>query len=466
MNCKSIEINSLPLIDLRIQKHMSNEIKIKKSRIFLVVLLFVSCQSASEKKELSYEQNPYKIKVEQYFQTLVSLEKFNGAVFIQKEDSIIIFDNFNIDQKDIKSLNTTKSDQFDIHSISKLMAKAAIVDLENEELISRSDLVSKYVLDFPSGNKITIDHLIENQSGLPREFSFEVEKLVDKNPKELIDLIKKEKLLYEPGTESSYSNLGYQLLYYIISKIVNKPFVEFLNEKYFEPLKMTSTGAHFHLQEEKPLHLVQNHELDDNHIVVIPNIQNDDKNQAKLFSNINDLAIFLALIKSPKYSNKLKNKSRNTIGWSGGGDGILSHMEYNIDGNFELIFFSNYDEIPFGDIVLTIEKIMTNQPYELPKAINRNEKPISNETLSKYVGKYRMREFNNSIFEFRIEENVLVFYQDGEKNTVLKAETDSTFFELPTDENYFEFKENIQDDYKLIYHYKKVPIVGKREGKR
>ena len=437
------------------------------NKIVILILLIVSmaCNSRNEKVDSSDLNHTYAQKIEEYFQTLVSLRKFNGAVLVKKKDSIIIFENFNISQRDVKSLATTKDAQFDIHSISKIMAKAAMVDLENEQLISAKDLVSKHISDFPSGDKITLHDLIENQSGLPRELTSDVDNLIQKSPEELVQLIKKEKLLYEPGTDSSYSNLGYQLLYYIISKTVNKSFVEYLDGKYFVPLKMMNTGAHFHLKNKlEPSNLVQNHEDDDNTIVVVPNIQNGDKNQAKLYSNILDLANFLEFIKDPKYFEKLKNKNRNTIGWSGGGDGILSHMEYNIDGDYELIFFSNYDEIPFGDIVLTIEKIMTNQPYELPKAINRKESHVSKQTLSKYEGKYLMREFNNSIFEFRIEKDSLVFYQDGEKNTVLKADTDSTFFELPTDEDYFEFKENDIGKYTLVYHYKKVPIIGKLEN--
>ncbi len=428
----------------------------------LLFLLLTGC-SEPKKKDVKHDQNDlYSKNLKEYFQTLQNLQKFNGAVLVMRQGDVIIYENFNISNDKPKSLKTYNNSQFDIHSISKLMAKAVVVDLENDNLISKDDSVSKYLSDYASGDKITIQHLLDNQSGLPREFTVEVENLVQKNPDELIKLIKEEELLFEPGSESSYSNLGYQLLYYIISKITKQPFVEYLEVNYFKPLKMENTGAHFHLKNRNIKNLVANHEMDDDSILVVPNIQNNDKNQAKIFSNIDDLLIFLEYIKKPRYLNKLRNKNRNTVGWSGGGDGILSHMEYNIDGNYELVFFSNYDEIPFGDIVLTIEKIMTDQPYELPKILNRKEKLISIELLNSYEGQYTMREFNNSIFEFKVENNTLAFFQDGERNTELKAETDSTFFSIPTDEDYFEFRKSDSGDYEVIYYYKKVPIAGKK----
>lgn len=435
-----------------------------KILLLIILVVILGCNQPNNRSSLLNESEVYSKKIDEYFQKLIELEKFNGAVFINKNGRNLIYKNFNIQIEKPKSLKTKINSQFDIHSISKLMAKAAIVDLEIEGKVSPKDFISKHLKHFPNGDKITIQHLLDNQSGLPREFTFEIDSLINYDPDQLVELIKKENILYDPGTDSSYSNLGYQLLYFIISKITKKPFVEYLNDQYFSPLQMNKTGAHFHLNKNNKGDLIKNHELDDeNEIVIVSNIQAEDKNQAKLYSNIDNLNIFLNHLKNPRYINKLKNKNRNTIGWSGGGDGILSHIEYNFKGDYDLIFFSNYDEIPFGDIVLTVEKIMTNQQYELPEKISRIETSVPLELLKPYEGSYRMKEFNNSVFQFKIENNQFVFYQDGIKNTTLKAETYNTFFDSPSDEDYFEFRKLDNGLYELIYYYKKVPIKGKIE---
>ncbi len=429
----------------------------------LFLLCLYSCKQTNTTAVQSSDHQLYTQELKEYFQSLTALERFNGAVLVKQEGHTLLYQEFNLDQDTLMSLHCDPQSQFDIHSISKLMAKACIVDLESEGLVSRQDPIAKYITTFPNGDNITIQHLLDNQSGLPRELSTERDDIVNLDPKALVDLIMDEQLRFEPGTESGYSNLGYQVLYYIISLITEQPFVQYLDEVYFKPLNMINTGAHFYLSKDNKDHLVTNHELDDDGIVVVPSIQGRDKNQAKLYSNINDLSLFLDHIKTQRYIDQLTNKGRNTVGWSGGGDGILSHIEYNIAGNYDLLFYSNYDEIPFGDIVLTVEKIMTKQPYDLPRLYDRQEMSIPTQTLDTYVGKYRMREFNNSLFEFKREDSQLVFYQDGVRNTVLKAETEDTFFELPTDEDYFKFQEAVDGNIEVVYYYKKVPIVGHRE---
>ncbi len=431
--------------------------------LFMVLVLF-GCQSENKIQTAKNLNDPaVSSKLNEYFQTLRDLKKFNGVVIIQQDEKLLLFEVYNMSESSESTLHVKKHSQFDIHSISKLMAKAVIVDLEKDNQISASDYISNYIPDFPNGDKITIKHLLENQSGLPRGFNYELSNLIEKSPEEIIELIKQESLLFEPGTETLYSNLGYQLVYFIISKIVEKPFVQYLNDIYFEPLGMTNTGAHFHLQRKNLNHLVKNHEKDDGELVVVPNIQSDGKNQAKIYSTVEDLLLFINHIKHPPYSRKVKNKA-NKIGWSGGGDGILSHAEHNIPHNYDLVFFSNYDEVPFGDILKTVEKIMNNEPYELPQKIHRIPIEVSENILKLYEGKYRVKEFNNSIFEYRVENGKLVMYQDGERGGILNAETSTTFFDEPDAEDYFEFRKIDQENYKLIFYYKKVEIEGKKEA--
>jgi len=103
---------------------------------------------------------------------------------------------------------------------------------------------------------------------------------------------------------------------------------------------------------------------------------------------------------------------------------------------------------------------MTNKPYELPQKINRKAIAVDEQVLKKYEGKYRVKEFNNNVFEYKVEEGKLVMYQDGERGGVLNAETDRTFFDVPDAEDYFEFKKVDDKNYKLIFHYKKVELEG------
>ncbi len=440
--------------------------KLKTSVMLLMSIIILSCNPPI-KEEPRVEEKPNLVlagKIDEYFDALKGLKKFNGGVLLQQGEDVIIFKDYNMQSDEGNSLHVNKHSQFDIHSISKLMAKACIVKLETEGLINKGDKIKKYIPDFPRGELITIQHLLDNSSGLPRRFEDPPGNLIDKSPEDLVELIKKEELLFTPGSETLYSNLGYQLIYYIISTITNKPFVQYLNDEFFIPLGMNKTGAHFFLNKNNLTDPIINHVYDDDNdeIVVVPNYLKTEKNQAKLYSDIEDLLKFINHVKKEPYKDALKRKS-GKLGWSGGGDGVFSHAEANLEADYQFILFSSYDEIPFGTILEDVEKIMTDQPYVLPKEINRKPVRLSRDLMEKFVGKFDMKEFNHDEFEIRIEEDDFVFYQNGERQGVLQAENDTTLFGDPKDEDYFILRENQEGTYNLIYKYKQIDFVG--EGK-
>jgi len=84
--------------------------------IVLSILVLFSCNQGSNKSELPKKENKYPDKLEEYFQSLISQNKFNGAVLVQKDSDQIIYKNYNLNIETNKSLNTNRQSQFNIHS--------------------------------------------------------------------------------------------------------------------------------------------------------------------------------------------------------------------------------------------------------------------------------------------------------------------------------------------------------------
>jgi CubicO group peptidase (beta-lactamase class C family) len=57
-----------------------------------------------------------------------------------------------------------------------------------------------------------------------------------------LTILKKKGLDFPPGTQFSYSNVGYMVLGYLIEKVAQEPFALFLEKNIFDPLHMTNTG--------------------------------------------------------------------------------------------------------------------------------------------------------------------------------------------------------------------------------
>lgn len=137
---------------------------------------------------------------------------------------------------------------FRIASNTKTMTAAVILQLAQENKLSLSDPVSKYVPDTPNGDNITIAHLLEMRSGL---FNYtnapEVSASLDSDPTkvwspdELLAIAFAQPPNFPPGTEFEYSNTNYALLGLIAEKVDGKPLAQVMQDRLFGPLGMQAT---------------------------------------------------------------------------------------------------------------------------------------------------------------------------------------------------------------------------------
>ena len=148
---------------------------------------------------------------------------------------------------------------FRIASLTKPVSCAAIMILADEGRLSLRDPVEKYLPEYKGlrlnpcgtlagincagrlpGRPINIEDLMTHTSGLPSS----LESAKGDEPKTLAELAArgaKTELLFEPGSEWNYSNLGIDLLGRIVEVIAKQPFDRFLSERIFEPLGMSDT---------------------------------------------------------------------------------------------------------------------------------------------------------------------------------------------------------------------------------
>lgn len=151
---------------------------------------------------------------------------------------------------------------FQIGSNTKMMTAAILFLLQEEGVLSTTDLLSKWLPDLaaqlPFGDRITLDMLMTHTSGLHDYFNLPAEgdKTIEdgqKNktmlahgftPAELVTLVAHSGLSdFEPGAEGNwnYSNTGYILLGLIIEAATGKTYQENLTERIFNPLGLEQT---------------------------------------------------------------------------------------------------------------------------------------------------------------------------------------------------------------------------------
>lgn len=426
------------------------------------MLIFFSCAEKPKEETLSNELGTVKTNLDDYFTALTNLKKFNGVLLAYKNDTLLLEKAYNIYQSTDSSSYVTSTHQFDIHSVSKLMAHYLIERLKARGEISENLTVDKFYPDFPKGNLITIEMLIEHRSGLPRELLDFKGKESDLSSYEIVKLAKKQPFLFEPGEDVQYSNIGYELLYKIISKIYRKPFAQCVVDEIFVPLNMNRSGSHFFTDNNPPDNLARNHILKDSTLFEVPNILKDEFKTARFYSTVSDLNAFLIELESEPYRSAMINEN-GIIAKDGGSKGVRAQVYSDPERDFRFVLLANYDEMPFFKTIEDVAKILNGESVEIPKELNRQPISVENEILERYVGSYSFADFDGLILTVKIEGDNLVVFQENEKIATLRAETKTIFFEDPKASESFEFFKNDSGSYNVLMGWKGISVEGKRK---
>lgn len=130
---------------------------------------------------------------------------------------------------------------FQSGSVGKQFTATAVMMLVEEGKIGLDDPLTKYFADAPpSWKEVTVRELLSHTAGFgdyPKDFNFRKDWTED----EELKLIESIPLAYPPGTSWAYSNFGYVTLGILIHRVTGEFYGDFLQQRIFQPLGMTST---------------------------------------------------------------------------------------------------------------------------------------------------------------------------------------------------------------------------------
>jgi CubicO group peptidase (beta-lactamase class C family) len=210
-----------------------------KNQVFITItILFQLLQSNAQ--EINTEAN-------KQLQALVNDGHIiGGAAGITIDDELIWQNNVGYDNRGAKkqfNLNTKTRTA----SIAKPMTAIAIMQLVEKGLIELNDPVESFIPDYPklSENKITIKHLLSHTSGITGyKNGKEAETKINyASLSEALKLFQNRPLLFEPGTQYSYTTYGYTVLGVVIEKVTGLTFETYMQKHIWDKSKMTETGV-------------------------------------------------------------------------------------------------------------------------------------------------------------------------------------------------------------------------------
>lgn len=135
---------------------------------------------------------------------------------------------------------------FPFASVGKQFAAAGLLTLVEAGKVTLDDPLSRYLPDFPGGDRITVLQLLNHTSGVkdythvPGYMEGPIRR--DMTTAQMIDLFKNEKPDFAPGSSWAYNNSGYVLVGAVIEAASGQPWHVYLERTIFKPLGMKHTG--------------------------------------------------------------------------------------------------------------------------------------------------------------------------------------------------------------------------------
>src|SRR5579884_184421 len=156
--------------------------------------------------------------------------RFNGAVLVRHAGRTLISRGYGQADRGHGRPNTPQT-AFQIASISKQFAAAAILLLQESGALSVHDQLCTWLPDAPEKwQPITVHHLLTHTSGIPHwETVFpDFRGLYEPIERErLIRIFQSEPLKFPPGSGWAYSSPGYVLLGHIVEQVSGEPYASF-----------------------------------------------------------------------------------------------------------------------------------------------------------------------------------------------------------------------------------------------
>ena len=396
--------------------------------------------------------------VDTYLRTEMANQRIPGvAVAVIRDGKPISVRTLGVANVELET-PVTRDTVFKIGSVSKQFIATGVMLLVRDGKVRLDDPVKTFLDDAPAAwSGITLRHLLTHTSGLVRE-SPAFDGLKVQSDVDLIRAAYDVPLQSAPGEKWSYCNLGYFTLAEVIHRVSGQPWPQFMSERVFKPLGMTSTRT------TDALDIVPNRA---NGYLFRDHVQHNVEPMLALrpsgafLSTLADLMKYEAALRDNALLSKAEQAQMQApmlltdgtstnygLGWNV--EDFRGHRRVRHGGSLPgfRADFSRYDDDSLAVIVLVnADSIRTDaMALEVANHYIRGLSPdrpvvkLPAATLEEYAGRYRLDE-NSSLTVGVDGPGLSLQLSEGGPQVRVLPENPTTFFNAK-DENYVFAKEN------------------------
>lgn len=354
-----------------------------------------------------FSQSAKAKQIDDFVSQFVKANQFSGEIVASENGKIIYEKAFGMANADFKIPNQLNT-RIGIASITKLMTTVILTRLVESGKIALSDKLTKFIPDFPNGDKITIELLARHRSGIKHRVMPPEQETIAYTSAEFIEKVKKSELAFEPGTQSLYSSGGYAVLARCLEIASGKSYAELLQEYVFNPAQM-SDSVDFN-GEKIMERRAQDYLLDANGYINAPlKDYSFLVGAGSVFSTARDVYKFGEAVLDEKFGKgvKLNLVRDNTVSGSGSTNGHRSYFEIESQKKYGYAIVSNMGSGAFDMISQTLKEIMLGRELTLKSFTNPKIIPNPNKDLNEFLGRYRRTDSGNGELQISVRNDFL-----------------------------------------------------------
>lgn len=385
-------------------------------------------------------------RMEEVVRSYVDAKQFMGSVLVARDGKVILSKGYGSANLEWDVPNSPAA-KFRLGSITKQFTAASILLLEERGKLKVEDPVKKYMPAAPAAwDKVTIFHLLTHTSGIPSFTGFPdyaSTEAIATTPEKLVARFRDKPLEFQPGEKWNYSNSGYVLLGYLIEKISQQSYRQFVQENIFNPLGMKDSG--YDSNSEIILHRAAGYEPAAKGAANAGYIDMSIPFSAgALYSTTEDLLRWeqglmggklLSAASLQKMTMPFKSdyafglavhtaNGRKVIEHGGGIEGFNTMLAYYPDDKLTVVVLANLSGRAPDDIAGKLATLAHGEKIVLPS--ERKEITIAPAILEKYVGTYEL--MPNFDLVMTLEGGQLMTQATGQSKFPLFAESETKFF--------------------------------------
>lgn len=173
-------------------------------------------------------------RIDAYVEPLLSAGDLSGTLLVARGDRILYERSFGMASHELGVPNGPDT-RFNVASVTKPLTRIATLLLVEEGRLALDDGLARWIPDFPRGDEITVEHLLEHRSGIPHRVTGDAEVFRPYTASEMAEKAAGADLLFPPGSERGYSSAGYSVLARVLELASGESYADLLDRLVLRP---------------------------------------------------------------------------------------------------------------------------------------------------------------------------------------------------------------------------------------